>query len=190
MRNGWGQPSWHESRSGDGLIDGAVAGATTAGSRLSRRRSSHRSSCWSSSASSSSGWCSRTSSPITSAVRAGARIAVAEPRTATFATDAAAQVAREGSALDMTDVQALWVYQADTSGHPVGAGGTFDSCATNCVVVLVERLAFVQTGGSWDPTSQNACQGTQDSVGVYLSFRHPGVTQIVLRPRSACRATP
>ena len=37
--------------------------------------------------------------------------------------------------------------------------------------------SFVQTGGSWSSTSQNACQGTQDSVGVYLSFNHPGVTQ-------------
>jgi hypothetical protein len=114
---------------------------------------------------------------ITSAVRAGARIASAEPRTATFATDAAAQVAREGSALDMSDVQALWVYQADGSGHPVGAGGEFDSCATNCVVFSWDGSQFVQTGGSWDATSQNACEGTQDSVGVYLSFKHPGVTQ-------------
>jgi Flp pilus assembly protein TadG len=115
---------------------------------------------------------------VTSAVRAGARIASAEPRIATFATDAAAQVAREGSALDLTDVQALWVYQADTSGHPVGAGGTFNTCATNCVTFGWNGSSFVQTGGSWNATAQNACQGTQDSVGVYLSFKHPGVTQV------------
>ncbi len=114
---------------------------------------------------------------ITSAVRAGARIASAEPRTTTFATDAAAQVAREGAALDMNDVQALWVYQADASGHPVGAGGTFNSCSTNCDVFSWSGSSFVQTGGAWNVTSQNACQGTQDSVGVYLSFRHPSVTQ-------------
>jgi hypothetical protein len=114
---------------------------------------------------------------VTSAVRAGARIASAEPRTTTFATDAAAQVAREGSALDMSDVDALWVYQADASGHPVGAGGTFDSCSTNCDVFSWNGSTFVQTGGAWNVTSQNACQGTQDSVGVYLSFRHPSVTQ-------------
>ncbi len=35
----------------------------------------------------------------------------------------------------------------------------------------------MQTGGAWNVTSQNACQGTQDSVGVYLSFLHPSVTQ-------------
>jgi Flp pilus assembly protein TadG len=116
---------------------------------------------------------------ITSAVRAGARIASAEPRTATFATDAAGQVAREGAALDMTDVKALWVYQADTSGHPVGAGGTFATCATNCVQFTWNNSSktFDQTSGSWSATSQNACEGTQDNVGVYLSFNHPGVTQ-------------
>jgi hypothetical protein len=116
---------------------------------------------------------------ITSAVRAGARIASAEPRFATFASDAASQVAREGSALDMSDVQALWVYQADASGHPIGAGGSFGSCATNCVVFSWNGSQFVQTGGSWDASSQNACQGTQDSVGVYLSFKHPGVTKTI-----------
>jgi Flp pilus assembly protein TadG len=116
---------------------------------------------------------------ITSAVRAGARIASAEPRTATLAEDAASQVAREGSAIDMTDVKSLWVYQADSTGHPEGAGGSFDSCATNCVQFTwnVSSKSFVATAGSWDATAQNACQGTQDNVGVYLSFNHPGVTQ-------------
>lgn len=116
---------------------------------------------------------------ITSAVRAGARIASAEPRTTTFATDAASQVAREGSAIDMSDVKALWVYQADSSGHPEGAGGTFNSCATNCVQFAWSGSTFVQSAGSWDPTSVNACEGTQDAVGVYLSFNHPGVTQAI-----------
>jgi Flp pilus assembly protein TadG len=113
---------------------------------------------------------------VTSAVRAGARIASAEPRIATFATDAAAQVAREGSAIDMSAVKALWVYQADSSGHPVGAGGTFDSCATNCVQFAWNGSTFVQTGGNWDATSVNACEGTQDAVGVYLDVDHASVT--------------
>jgi TadE-like protein len=115
---------------------------------------------------------------VTSAVRAGVRMASAEPRLASFATDAAAQVAREGSALDMSDVSKLWVYQADGSGHPVGAGGSFSSCATNCITFAWNGSAFVRTGGSWNPLSQNACQGTQDSIGVYLSFQHPGVTKV------------
>ena len=115
---------------------------------------------------------------VTSAVRAGARMASAEPRQATFATDAAAQVAREGSALDLSNAKTLWVYQADASGHPVGSGGSFSSCATNCDVFAWNGSTFVQTSGLWNPLSQNACQGTQDSVGVYLSFTHPGITKV------------
>src|SRR5579875_2493253 len=87
---------------------------------------------------------------VTSAVRAGARMASAEPRQATFATDAAAQVAREGSALDLSNAKALWIYQADASGHPVGSGGTFSSCATNCDVFTWNGSSFVQTSGSWN----------------------------------------
>lgn len=118
---------------------------------------------------------------VTSAVRAGARIASAEPRAATFATDAAAQVAREGSALDLSHAQALWVYQADASGHPVGAGGSFSSCSTNCDVFKWTGSSFAQVSGSWNPLSQDACEGEQDSVGVYLSFDHSSVTQIFFR---------
>jgi hypothetical protein len=118
---------------------------------------------------------------ITSAVRAGARIAAAEPRYANFATDAAAAVAKEGSAVDFSGVQELWVYQADTSGHPVGAGGTFNSCTTNCVEFAYDSAskAFVESGGSWPASSQDACQGQQDSIGVYLKLKHAGVTTLI-----------
>jgi hypothetical protein len=117
---------------------------------------------------------------VTSAVRAGARIASAEPRYANFATDAAGQVAREGGALDMTQVTSLWVYQADATGHPMGAGGGFGSCSTNCIKFSwsASSNAFVVSSGSWPPASQNACQGSQDSVGVYLSFNHAAVTHV------------
>jgi hypothetical protein len=118
---------------------------------------------------------------VTSAVRAGARIASAEPRLATFASDAADAVAHEGSALDMTQVQSLWVYKADTSGHPIGAGGTFSSCATSCVQFTwsAAQSKFVQSSGSWPATSQDACYGEQDSIGVYLSFKHDAVTNLI-----------
>ena len=61
----------------------------------------------------------------------------------------------------MTGVQALWVYQADTSGHPVGAGGSFGSCTTNCIKFAwnsgsadVRPVRWLLGGGR-----QNACQG-------------------------------
>ena len=117
---------------------------------------------------------------ITSAVRAGARIASAEPRYANFATDAASQVAREGSAADLSKTQALWVYKADSTGHPIGAGGTFNSCSTACVQFTwnSSSKSFVQSGGSWPATSQDACPGEEDSVGVYLKVNHSGVTNL------------
>lgn len=119
---------------------------------------------------------------ITSAVRAGARMASAEPRIATFAADAAAQVAREGSALDMGDVKALWVYKADATGHPTGAGGTFSSCSTSCIQFTWNSVQkkFLSSGGSgWLYTTQNACQSKQDSVGVYLKVDHKSVTKSI-----------
>jgi hypothetical protein len=118
---------------------------------------------------------------VTSAVRAGARIAAAEPRYANFAADAAAAVAKEGSAIDMSGVRALWVYQADTSGHPVGAGGSFGSCSTNCIKFVWNNAtkAFVQNSGSWPAVNQNACQGQQDSIGVYLQVNHSAVTTLI-----------
>lgn len=115
---------------------------------------------------------------VTSAVRAGARIASAEPRFASFATDAASQVAREGSAIDMNDVEELWVFKADSTGHPLGSGGTFGSCTTDCIHFTWNGSSFVPSSGSWAPTSQDACQGEEDSVGVYLLFNHQGVTQV------------
>jgi Flp pilus assembly protein TadG len=117
---------------------------------------------------------------ITSAVRAGARIASAEPRYANFAADAASQVAREGSAADLSKVQALWVYKADSTGHPIGAGGTFNSCTASCVQFSwnASSKTFVQSGGSWPAISQDACPGEEDSVGVYLKVNHTGVTDV------------
>jgi hypothetical protein len=118
---------------------------------------------------------------ITSAVRAGARIASAEPRIATFATDAAEQVAREGAAVDMSGVQEMWVYKADSTGHPLGAGGGFGSCTSSCIRFTWSAAAktFVQTGGSWPADTQDACQGEQDSVGVYLKVKHLAVTNAI-----------
>ena len=116
---------------------------------------------------------------VTSSVRAGARLASAEPRISTFATDAAKQVATEGSALTMANVQALWIYKANAAGYPTGS--SFSTCpAATCdsFTWSAGAGAFVQSGGTWTSTNQDACQGEQDSVGVYLAYTHPTVTQL------------
>jgi Flp pilus assembly protein TadG len=117
---------------------------------------------------------------VSNSVRAGVRIASAEPRIATYATDAAANVAREGSALSMADVQELWVYRAAADGTPVGGNGGFGAC-TACVKFRWDGSAFTPTSDTWKSTQQNACQGDVNrmSVGVYLKYRHPTVTRFI-----------
>ncbi len=122
---------------------------------------------------------------VVSSVRAGARIASAEPRNTNFATDAAAQVAREGSALNLSLVSELWVYKANkTTGTPVGYSD-FSNCTT-CVKFKWDASSkkFLPIAGTtWDPNSQNACPGdpAHDSIGVYLKYKHPSVTGMIIK---------
>jgi hypothetical protein len=123
---------------------------------------------------------------VTSSVRAGTRMASAEPRITTFAQDAADQVAKEGAALDMGNVQELWVYKAQTTGsnagYPVGGDSSFNGCSS-CVKFhwSAASKTFVAYSNTWSATAQNACQGdsAHDSVGVYLKIVHPGVTGLI-----------
>jgi hypothetical protein len=123
---------------------------------------------------------------VTSSVRAGTRMASAEPRITSFAQDAADQVAKEGAALDMGNVKELWVYKAQNTGsnagYPVGGDSSFSSC-TVCVKFHWSPGAkkFVAYSNTWAATAQNACQpdANHDSVGVYLNIVHPGVTGLI-----------
>ena len=119
---------------------------------------------------------------VSSSVRAGARIASAEPRVATFATDAVQQVAREGSAMDMSSVKKMWVYKAAADGTPVGGSGTFDSCSA-CVKFTWNGTQFVQQSATWSATQQNACQGdpARESVGIYLELDHAAITGLLFK---------
>ncbi len=118
---------------------------------------------------------------VSSSVRVGARIASAEPRNAAFATDAAAQVAKEGSALNFDANTVLWVYRAGTNGYPIGKTD-FSSCPTSCLSFTwnAATKSFGTTPtGSWSATTQNACQGDSghDSVGLYLSVKDQALTK-------------
>jgi Flp pilus assembly protein TadG len=123
---------------------------------------------------------------VTSSVRAGTRMASAEPRVSTFAQDAADQVGKEAAALDMGNVLDLWIYKAQTSGtnagYPVGGDSNFTTCTT-CVKFHWNPATkkFVAYSNTWAYTAQNACQGdaAHDSVGVYLKINHPGVTGLI-----------
>ncbi|MGZ4599882.1 MAG: TadE/TadG family type IV pilus assembly protein [Oryzihumus sp.] len=119
---------------------------------------------------------------VSSAIRGGVRMASAEPRRGTFATDAASQVARGAAALDMSGFEALWVYKAQPDGTPVGGDATFSTCSA-CVKFTWNGTGFTQTSSTWSALSQNACVGDplHDSVGVYLAVRHQAITGMFFR---------
>jgi TadE-like protein len=115
---------------------------------------------------------------VAASVRAGARTASAEPRTAGFTDDAAAQMTRAVASLDSKGLAAgeLWVYRAGPTGDPPS------SCASDCVRYTWNGSRYVKASGSWDPLSIDACpidadhpEGP-DAVGVYLRYRHSFLT--------------
>jgi hypothetical protein len=115
---------------------------------------------------------------VASSVRAGARTASAEPRTAGFTDDAAAQMTRAVSSLDNDGLTAgeLWVYHAGDSGDPP------DACSIECVRYRWNGTKYVYASGTWDPMSIDACPidpehpDGPDAVGVYLRYRHGFLT--------------
>lgn len=117
---------------------------------------------------------------VSSSVRAGTRIASAQPRIADYADQAASQIAREGAALDLHEVAELWVYRAAEDGTPTGDTGDFATCDA-CVKYSWNGSTFVEQSNSWPSTDQNACQGDpdRDSVGVYMRFEHQSVTNLI-----------
>ncbi len=116
--------------------------------------------------------------------RAAVRLASANPRTLTFAQDAADEVqARGGTALDMTTVKKLWVYKAQPGEeYPVGGDANFSAC-TYCVKFAWNGTKFVSTSDTWSGTLQNACTpglgGPPDRLGVYMQVEHTGLTKYV-----------
>ena len=117
-----------------------------------------------------------------SSVRAGVRLASANPRYAGFAQATANRVQNSGSALDYSTVLDLWVYKANqTNDFPIGYS-SFSNCTT-CAKFQWNGSSFAPISGtSWLSTSQIACVGAggpPDRIGVYLRLRHQAVTGFV-----------
>lgn len=119
----------------------------------------------------------RTTYEVSSASRAGARLAAQEPLATTFARDAATQVVAAMEGMDYTRVTRIWVYRADpnsATGEPA-SGAT---CSSQCVKFTVSATGVVSAGtGSW--TGRKACPGDPvagvdpvDAVGVRVQYRH------------------
>jgi hypothetical protein len=121
---------------------------------------------------------------LSSATRAGARAASAQPNVApeTFFPYVMQATEKAASAADFKNGDTMWIYKANTNGDPVNPCGTTGS--QTCVVYRYNGSSWVQqTGGSWDTVNNvSACLGTAtpgagiDSVGVRLQLSHDAIT--------------
>ena len=118
-------------------------------------------------------------------LRAGVRVASAEPRNSTFATDAVAKMQETGTVLNPVDVKELWVYKANPGNDYPSGYSNFSNCTT-CVKFTWDTgtQKFVgSTTPTWAASSQNACTtaagGPPDRVGVYLKVKHNSITGII-----------
>ncbi len=108
---------------------------------------------------------------VSTAARAGARTAAADPMNTTFARDAARQAASAMTDLDWQRVTEIWVYKANPT---TGATMTGSTCAVQCVRFTLTGPGVPSAGsGVW--TARNACISPTvpvDSVGVQVRYRH------------------
>lgn len=119
----------------------------------------------------------RNNAVLAGASRAGARVASAEPRMATFTTDAANAVLQTGVAMPVGDIEEIWIYRAGADGKPIGQSG-FTSCASDCVRFTINGSSAQFAGGTYPANSVNACPGQMHNVGVFIKAKHTFVTQL------------
>jgi Flp pilus assembly protein TadG len=93
---------------------------------------------------------------------------------------AANEVASTGGAMNLNDVQQMWVYKASATGLP--DSGSFVSCSV-CVKFgwNTSTRSFVATSDNWPAISQYACSAPPgpDRIGVYLQLKHNAFTKLV-----------
>jgi hypothetical protein len=116
----------------------------------------------------------KTTLTVSSATRSGARTGSAMPRQADYETAVRQAVESSLGALSgNAEPMELWVYKAGSNGFPEGFS-SFSGCpATSCWKFTWDGDEFVaQPGYGWPATSQDACAGGADELGVYVKVRH------------------
>lgn len=124
---------------------------------------------------------------VAGAVRAGVRMASANPRMSTFAQAAVDKVANTGGAMNLKDIQEMWVYKVSltaTSDKPFGRSD-FNDCG-DCVKFRWDSPTnkFIPITDTWPANTQNACSarspgGPPDRIGVYIKLKHDAFTKFV-----------
>jgi hypothetical protein len=116
------------------------------------------------------------------ASRAGGRIASAQARNPSYATNAAESVAAALKTLPSDAPQELWIYRANAEGYP-GVGHDFTTCGTDCIKYTWDPgaedwLYDTPTGGGWDAEDHQVCAEPFDQIGIYVRIRHDFVTNL------------
>jgi len=116
---------------------------------------------------------------LSSATRAGARAASAQPQTAssTFFPFVSSATAKAATAGKFKAGDQMWIYKADANG----AAST--NCTTDCVKYTYGASGWAAPSSfNWDTANVNACLGGSttggniDSVGVRLELSHDAIT--------------
>ena len=132
----------------------------------------------------------RTSLSMSDAVRSGARVAVAQPRTTGYHLSAAAAVSGTLSSARIPEDQIgmMVVYRADPRTGGLKGGGAFPShieaCNTHCWKFDWDAGTdqyVPRPTPSWSASSQFACgtELTTDYLGVYIKVTHRFVTEML-----------
>jgi hypothetical protein len=122
------------------------------------------------------------SSITADAARAGGRIASAQARNPSYATNAAEAVAAALKTLPADAPQELWIYRANSAGYP-GTGSDFSACATKCIKYTWNSTTrdwnyASPSGSGWDALLHQVCSEPFDEIGIYVDIRHDFVTQL------------
>jgi Tfp pilus assembly protein PilX len=123
----------------------------------------------------------RDASQVSSAARAGGRIASAEPRIHSMPVDAANAVATALSSLPAQEPQEVWIFDATNStSTPSSCGGNCIAFTWNQGTKSFDTGSYGGSSGAWINT-QNACPGSSGTwarIGVYVRAKYTYLTAL------------
>ncbi len=116
---------------------------------------------------------------VSSATREGARVASAIGNDA--AADCVIVEAAAGSlsAVDVDDIQELWIFKAAADGSPTGSRQVYrPAIGTDDPSILVCTDGWVQMESGYMPASRGLTVGNLDLIGIRIIFDHDWITQV------------
>lgn len=135
---------------------------------------------------------------ISSATRAGARVAASQAKYTTFYNASQSAVANALGPLPADGPLELWIYKAGPNGRPVLTGGAeaadFSAPCQVCARYSwsPSTRSWTQTFSTWPVNSHNACTSSSanpDSFGVWVKAEHHFFTQLFGSSRTLTDST-